>query len=123
MVPAGSAKVTVPPVPDDPGVPDVHPATRSATDAAIAVAHRLMIVQSLRIGRSEAGAVERQALVDRWPGSGYASICAGHSGGDGMPASSQLPRRRLSLRPARALRPGGLIGRAEASTTSHRPIR
>ena len=56
MVPAGSAKVTVPPVPEeDPDDPVEHPATRSATDAAIAIAHRLMTTQSLPIGRSEAG--------------------------------------------------------------------
>jgi hypothetical protein len=56
MVPAGSAKVTVPPVPpeEDPDDPVEHPATRSATDAAIAIAHRLMIVQSLPIARSQA---------------------------------------------------------------------
>jgi hypothetical protein len=57
MVPTGSAKVTVPPVPDDddedPDVPE-HPAARSTRDAAIAVVHRLMTVQSLPIGRSQA---------------------------------------------------------------------
>jgi hypothetical protein len=54
MVPAGSAKVTVPPVPEeeDPDVAVEHPAARSATDAAIAIAHRLMIEQSLPIARS-----------------------------------------------------------------------
>src|SRR5580692_1756820 len=68
MVPAGSAKVTVPPAPEeDPELPVEHPATRSATDAAIAIAHRLMIEQSLPIARSQAtAAYVTGGLTGRW---------------------------------------------------------